>query len=121
MTGPKCRVIDDYGAYFPVRCRPSRQCSQITGHYRLRSVRLDLTAVLTNKCQQGAYRGFGSDVGNFVLERMVDTAIAELNDDPIEFRRRNFIQPDQFPYLIPTGNMYDSGNYPAVLARSGHH
>jgi CO/xanthine dehydrogenase Mo-binding subunit len=82
------------------------------------SVRLDLTAVLTNKCQQGAYRGFGSDVGNFVLERMVDAAVAELNDDPVQFRRRNFIQPDQFPYLIPTGNMYDSGNYPAVLGRA---
>jgi len=74
--------------------------------------------VLTNKCQQGAYRGFGSDVGNFVIERMVDAAVAELNDDPVEFRRRNFIQPDQFPYLIPTGNMYDSGNYPAVLDKA---
>jgi CO/xanthine dehydrogenase Mo-binding subunit len=119
MTGLKCRVIDDYGAYFQFGVgHHGNSLSQITGPYRLRSVRLDLTAVLTNKCQQGAYRGFGSDVSNFVLERMVDTAIAELNDDPIEFRRRNFIQPDQFPYLIPTGNMYDSGNYPAVLDRA---
>ena len=66
----------------------------------------------------GAYRGFGSDVANFVLERMADAAVAELNDDPLQFRRRNFIQPDQFPYLIPTGNMYDSGNYPAVLDKA---
>jgi CO/xanthine dehydrogenase Mo-binding subunit len=119
MTGLKCRVIDDYGAYFQFGVgHHGNALSQITGPYRLGSVRLDLTAVLTNKCQQGAYRGFGSDVGNFVLERMVDAAVAELNDDPVEFRRRNFIQPDQFPYLIPTGNMYDSGNYPAVLDRA---
>ena len=119
MTGLKCRVIDDYGAYFQFGVgHHGNALSQITGPYRLRSVRLDLTAVLTNKCQQGAYRGFGSDVGNFVLERMVDAAVAELNDDAIEFRRRNFIRPDQFPYLIPTGNMYDSGNYPAVLDRA---
>jgi CO/xanthine dehydrogenase Mo-binding subunit len=119
MTGLKCHVIDDYGAYFQFGVgHHGNALSQITGPYRLRSVRLDLTAVLTNKCQQGAYRGFGSDVGNFVLERMVDAAVAELNDDAIEFRRRNFIRPDQFPYLIPTGNMYDSGNYPAVLDRA---
>ena len=119
MTGIKCRVIDDYGAYFQFGVgHHGNALSQITGPYRLRSVRLDLTAVLTNKCQQGAYRGFGSDVANFVLERMVDAAVAELNDDPLQFRRRNFIQPDQFPYLIPTGNMYDSGNYPAVLDKA---
>jgi CO/xanthine dehydrogenase Mo-binding subunit len=119
MTGIKCRVIDDYGAYFQFGVgHHGNALSQITGPYRLRSVRLDLTAVLTNKCQQGAYRGFGSDVANFVLERMVDAAVAELNDDPLQFRRRNFIQPNQFPYLIPTGNMYDSGNYPAVLDKA---
>jgi len=119
MTGLKCHVIDDYGAYFQFGVgHHGNALSQITGPYRLRSVRLDLTAVLTNKCQQGAYRGFGSDVGNFVLERMVDAAAAELNDDPLQFRRRNFIQPDQFPYLIPTGNMYDSGNYAAVLDKA---
>jgi CO/xanthine dehydrogenase Mo-binding subunit len=119
MTGIKCRVIDDYGAYFQFGVgHHGNALSQITGPYRLRSARLDLTAVLTNKCQQGAYRGFGSDVANFVLERMVDAAVAELNDDPLQFRRRNFIQPDQFPYLIPTGNMYDSGNYPAVLDKA---
>jgi CO/xanthine dehydrogenase Mo-binding subunit len=119
MTGLKCRVVDDYGAYFQFGVgHHGNALSQITGPYQMRSVRLDLTAVLTNKCQQGAYRGFGSDVGNFVLERMVDAAVTELNDDPIQFRRRNFIQRDQFPYLIPTGNMYDSGNYPAVLDKA---
>ena len=119
MTGIKLRVIDDYGAYFQFGVgHHGNALSQVTGPYRLSSVQLDLTAVLTNKCQQGAYRGFGSDVGNFVLERMVDAAIAELKDDPVEFRRRNFIRPDQFPYLIPTGNMYDSGNYDAVLDKA---
>ena len=88
MTGLKCRVIDDYRAYFQFGVgHHGNALSQITGPYRLRSVRLDLTAVLTNECQQGAYRGFGSDVGNCVLEQMVDTAIAELNDDPIERAR----------------------------------
>jgi CO/xanthine dehydrogenase Mo-binding subunit len=42
----------------------------------------------------------------------------ELKLDPIELRRRNLIRPDQFPYVIPSGNVYDSGNYPAVLAEA---
>ena len=74
--------------------------------------------VFTNKCQQGAYRGFGSEVHNFVLERIVDLAARELGADPIDLRRRNFIQPEQFPYKIPGGNEYDSGNYDAVLDKA---
>jgi len=38
-----------------------------------------------------------------------------LNMDRLEIRRKNFIQPDEFPYEIPSGTKYDSGNYPAVL------
>src|ERR1700730_336468 len=70
---------------------------------------------MTNKCQQGAYRGFGSEVANFVIERLADAAADELGLDRVEFRRNNLIRPEQFPYKIPTGNLYDSGNYGAVL------
>ena len=78
-------------------------------------------AVLTNKNQQGVFRGAGSEVSNWVLERLVDAAAAELGIDAIELRRRNLIQPDQFPYKIPTGNVYDSGDYPAVLDKALAH
>ena len=50
-----------------------------------------------------------------MIERLVDAACDELGIDPIEMRRRNLIERDQFPYIMPTGNMYDSGNYQAVL------
>ena len=116
MIGLRCKVLDDYGAYFQFGVgHHGNALSQIVGPYRIRSVDLDVTAVLTNKCQQGAYRGFGSEVSNFVIERMVDAAVDELGLDPVEFRRRNFIRPEDFPYKIPTGNLYDSGNYGAVL------
>lgn len=112
----KTRIIDDFGAYlqFGVGTH-GNALSQVVGPYRINSVQVDLEAVFTNKCQQGAYRGFGSEVANFVIERLVDATAQELDLDVVEIRRKNFIQPDQFPYLIPTGNMYDSGNYPAVL------
>jgi len=71
MIGLRCKVLDDYGAYFQFGVgHHGNALSQIVGPYRIRSVDLDVTAVLTNKCQQGAYRGFGSEVANFVIERM---------------------------------------------------
>ena len=116
MIGLRCNVIDDYGAYFQFGIgHHGNALSQIVGPYKIRSVDLNITAVFTNKCQQGAYRGFGSEVSNFVIERLVDAAADELHLDPVEFRRKNFIQRQDFPYKIPTGNLYDSGNYSAVL------
>ena len=116
MLSMRLKVIDDYGAYFQFGVgQHGNAMAQVTGPYRINSVQVDLTAVFTNKCQQGAYRGFGSEVGNFVIERLVDAACEELDIDPIEMRRQNLIGQDQFPYIMPTGNMYDSGNYQAVL------
>lgn len=115
----RIRVVDDYGAYFMLAVAGNTNpLAQIVGPYKIGSVTYDLTAVLTNKNQQGVLRGAGSDVSNWVLERLVDAAADELGLDPVDLRRRNFIQPDEFPYRIPTGNVYDSGNYPAVLQRA---
>ncbi|BDB30276.1 MULTISPECIES: xanthine dehydrogenase family protein molybdopterin-binding subunit [Cupriavidus] len=109
-------VMDDYGAYLQYGYGTHGNAfSQIVGPYRINSVQARIIAVLTNKCQQGAYRGFGSEVSNFVIERMVDAAARELNLDPVEIRRRNLIRPEEFPFVIPTGNVYDSGNYQAVM------
>ncbi|GER83751.1 MAG: xanthine dehydrogenase family protein [Thermogemmatispora sp.] len=112
----RLRTIDDYGAYFIFAITGNtNMMAQITGPYTIRSVETGIKAVLTNKNQQTVFRGAGSDVGNWVLERLVDAAAEQLGIDRVEIRRRNFIQPDQFPYKIPTGNVYDSGNYPGVL------
>jgi CO/xanthine dehydrogenase Mo-binding subunit len=108
--------VDDYGAYcqFGVGSH-SNALAQVTGPYTIASTEYRVRAVLTNKTQQGAYRGFGADAGNWALERIVDRAAEELGLDPAKIRRGNLIPPDQFPYHIPSGNMYDSGNYEPVL------
>jgi CO/xanthine dehydrogenase Mo-binding subunit len=112
----RLQTIDDYGAYFVFAITGNtNMMSQISGPYTISSVETGIKAVLTNKNQQGVFRGAGSDVGNWVLERLVDATSDELGIDGIELRRRNLIQPDQFPYKMPTGNVYDSGNYPSVL------
>ena len=112
----RLHTIDDYGAYFIFAITGNtNMLAQVTGPYTINSVESGIKAVLTNKNQQTVFRGAGSDVGNWVLERLVDAACDELGFDAIEIRHRNFIKPEQFPYKIPTGNVYDSGNYDAVL------
>ncbi len=116
FVGFKTDVVDDYGAYcFLGVGTHGNSMAQVTGPYRIKSTEYHLRAVLTNKTQQGAYRGFGAEVANWALERVVEKAGKELRMDPAEIRRKNLIQPEEFPYYIPTGNMYDSGNYPQVL------
>ncbi|GLZ53514.1 xanthine dehydrogenase family protein molybdopterin-binding subunit [Actinomycetospora sp. NBRC 106378] len=115
----KLHCIDDYGAYF--QFGPGQHgcaLAQPVGPYRINSLQYEVSAVLTNKVQQGFFRGAGADHGNFILERLVDAAADELGIDRAEIRRRNFIQPDQFPYKIPSGNVYDSGDYEGVLDRA---
>jgi CO/xanthine dehydrogenase Mo-binding subunit len=110
--------VDDYGAYLQFGTGThGNALSQIVGPYRIKNVQYSLAAILTNKNQQGAYRGFGAEVSNWVLERMVDFAARDLRIDRVELRRRNLIGRDEFPYRTPTGNIYDSGNYQGVLEK----
>ena len=119
MLSLRFKVIDDYGAYFQFGVgHHGNAMAQVTGPYKINSIGMHLIAAFTNKGQQGAYRGFGSEVTNFLIERMVDAAADELGIDPIELRRKNLIEPHQFPYVIPTGNVYDSGNYQGVLDKA---
>ena len=54
----------------------------------------------------------------FVLERMVGIAAKKLGLDPVEIRLRNFVQPQQMPYTTPSGEIYESGDYPQCLKKA---
>jgi CO/xanthine dehydrogenase Mo-binding subunit len=119
MLSMRFKVLDDYGAFlqFGVGTHGNAM-AQVTGPYKIGSFAMRVIAVLTNKCQQGPYRGFGSEVTNWVLERLVDAAADEMKFDPVELRVKNMIQPHEFPYMITTGNIYDSGNFQEVLKQA---
>ncbi|SLN10846.1 Carbon monoxide dehydrogenase large chain [Roseovarius albus] len=87
----------------------------LSGAYRTPTCHLSATGIYTNTAQTDAYRGAGRAEAIYVLERMMDYAARELGVDPWELRRRNFIQPDQFPYVTPMGEEYDPANYDQVL------
>ncbi|MFB6417794.1 xanthine dehydrogenase family protein molybdopterin-binding subunit [Bradyrhizobium tunisiense] len=116
FIGLRLTMTDDYGAYLSTNLGShGNALAQATGPYRIRALEYEVTAVLTNKTQQSPYRGFGGEVGNFVIERLVDAAAIELGRDRLDLRRQNFIGKEEFPYRLPHGNLYDSGDYHAVL------
>jgi carbon-monoxide dehydrogenase large subunit len=87
----------------------------LVGTYRTPHVEVRTKCVLTNTVPVTAYRGAGRPEGNYYLERLVDTAAREMNIDPVELRKRNHIAPDQMPYKAPSGSVFDSGDFAAVL------
>ena len=89
-----------------------------SGTYRIPQIEVSWRNVVTNTMAIHAYRGAGRPEATAMLERIVDCAAAELDIDPAEFRRRNLLQPDDFPYATPTGVTYDTGDYPGALERA---
>lgn len=73
---------------------------------------------MTNTVPVDAYRGAGRPEASYLLERIIDVAARDLGMDPIEIRRKNFIQPDQFPYQTPVALVYDSGDYDALFDKA---
>ena len=90
----------------------------VLGPYKINSASLDQIGVVTNKSFYCAYRGYGKDMANRVLERMINIMSRELGIPPEEIRMKNYIQPDEYPYRQTTGVLYDSGNLPEITRRA---
>ncbi len=118
IRGLDTYFLDDFGAWphYPVN-QVLKPLSVVTNAYDVEHVRFEYELVLTNKTAQTAYRGFGVDPHHYALEMIMDRAARELEMDPTEFRRQNLIRAEQMPYVLPSGNVYDSGDYPAALDR----
>ena len=112
----KMRALDNVGAYAgrsPFQL--GKPISAIVGPYRINSVQYRAIAVVSNKTTQEAVRAFGQSPTNFAIERAIEEVARHRGLDRIEVRRRNFIRKEQFPYLIPSGTAYDSGDYHTVV------
>src|SRR5215831_8246818 len=112
----KMRALENLGAYAgrsPFQL--GKPVGAIVGPYKIRSVQYRAIAVVTNKTTQDAVRGFGQGPTNLALERCMDEVANVLGLDPLEVRRRNLIRHEEFPYLIPSGTTYDSGDYHTVI------
>ena len=90
----------------------------MAGNYTTPLIYVNVKAVFTNTVPVDAYRGAGRPEATYQLERVIDKAARELGVDPAELRRKNFIQPDQFPYATPVAVEYDTGNYDATMDKA---
>ena len=113
------RVSTNYcqGAYLtPSAGVPAGMGSMaLTNVYDVPAAHIALRAVYTNTTPVGPYRGAGKPEAIYVMERLVDKAAAEMNIDPIEIRRKNYIRPAAVPYKTPLVLVHDSANYEAVM------
>ena len=117
VLGVRLNLIADIGAYnmLLTAAIPTLTMLMANGTYDIPAVRATLTEVFTNKTPTDAYRGAGRPEATFFLERGMDLLARELNLDPAEVRRRNFIPKDKFPYHTQMGAVYDSGDYEKAL------
>ncbi len=117
ITAIKSRHVDDCGAYTryePLGCVIWSQVLPAT--YKLRNMRIDFSQALTNKCPVVPNRGYSRMQQLWFMERVVDICAHELGIPADEMRLRNYIR--DFPYETPNGCVYDSGDYPALLAKA---
>ena len=87
----------------------------LSGCYSTPAIYANVKGVFTNTVPVDAYRGAGRPEAAFLIERLVHKAAVQLGLDPVELRKKNFIQPDQFPYQTPVLLEYDVGDYEATL------
>lgn len=99
---------------------PAVNCGMIlNGVCHIPNVKVETYLMATNTPRVDTYRGAGRPEATYLIETMVDQLARKLGMDPAEVRRRNFIQPEQFPYTTPIHAFsYDSGDYPGNLKKA---
>jgi carbon-monoxide dehydrogenase large subunit len=90
----------------------------LAGQYKTPNIYVEVDSVFTNTAPVDAYRGAGRPEATFLVERIVELAAKELGIDPAELRRKNMIQPEDFPYQTPVALEYDIGDYEASLNKA---
>ncbi|MCL9817431.1 xanthine dehydrogenase family protein molybdopterin-binding subunit [Natronocalculus amylovorans] len=93
----------------------------LSGEYAIPAIYCRVIGAFTNTTPVDAYRGAGRAEGIYVIERLMDVAARELDMDPAEFRRRNLIPADQFPYQTAAAVIYDSGEYERAMDTALEH
>jgi len=116
LVGMDCETVADGGAYPAIGAFLTVFTqTMIQGVYNIPKIRFHALSAITNTTQTAAYRGAGRPEATQMLERMMDMAADQMGVDPAELRRKNFIQPDQFPITTHGGANYDNGEYEKAL------
>ncbi len=125
IRGYRLDIVQDTGAYPRMSgFLPTLTSLMAAGPYDIAQVQTSYRVLVTNTTPISAYRGAGRPEATAAIERAIDLFAAEIGMDPAEVRRRNLIPPDAFPHTMPTGAVYDTGDYATaldkVLAAAGY-
>ncbi|WP_428488352.1 xanthine dehydrogenase family protein molybdopterin-binding subunit [Rhodopila sp.] len=108
----------DLGAYIsPVAAfaAVNNPLQSLTGCYAIPAAHAVFRMLLTHAVPTGPYRGAGRPEMALLVERLVDKARQRLALDPFLLRERNAIPPGAFPWTLPSGARYDSGDFPRLM------
>ena len=118
ITALRVRVLVDLGAWPKGLDLGGSTWIMATGCYDIPAIQYDVIGVYTNTGANGAYRGAGRPEAAYYIERIADLVADKAGLDPVDVRRVNFIQPDQFPFDTLAGPQYDSGDYDKALSKA---
>jgi carbon-monoxide dehydrogenase large subunit len=120
VTGLDVHLLADMGAYLRLVSPgvPVLGAFMFNAIYKFAAYRFVCEGVFTNKTPTDAYRGAGRPEATFAIERIMDELAHELELDPLELRRKNWIRHEEFPFTTVAGLTYDSGNYEAATERA---
>ena len=124
FLGLRVQTIANMGAYlstFASSVPTYLYGTLMAGQYKTPAIYVEVQSLFTNTAPVDAYRGAGRPEATFVVERLVETAAREIGMDATDLRRRNFIQPTDFPYETPVALTYDTGDYEASLDKALAH
>jgi aerobic carbon-monoxide dehydrogenase large subunit len=119
VTSVQVDEVTDVGAYPGVGIGMVLTARTLaTGAYDIPHARFDIRCVATDTAPTGAFRGAGRPEAIHMIERAMDVLATEIGIDPAELRRRNFIQPGQFPYTNVMGEHFDSADFDKALTQA---
>lgn len=120
VTGLDVKLLANMGAYLGIVTPgvPLLGAFMYNAIYKFPAYRFECTGVFTTTTKTDAYRGAGRPEATYAIERLMDELATELNLDPLEVRRRNWIRHDEFPFTTVAGLEYDSGNYEAATEKA---
>jgi len=116
--------LDDLTAIGPYSVYPrtsgieGNQVVNLTGGpYKHQQYRAKMNVVFTNKNVTCQYRAVGHPIAVALTEAIVDRAALELKMDPAEFRRKNLIADDAYPYTFPSGIKFEQLSHHQTLQK----
>ncbi len=119
LLGLEADIRCNIGAYsaYPFSCavEPLMAATELPGVYKVGRYAARARGFASNKPPTAPYRGVSRPQIVLVMEGLMDKAARRLGMDRVEIRRRNTIQPADFPYTGPNGITYEPGSYVEAL------